>query len=288
MAAGDELRKYLIVPSQSSSSFQDPLSSQAAGLFLGPQSRPDTPRFHKSAVHKAETDNMEVDNPSQLAPLVSAHTSDVVVPLEGVMSLDDFLSAHQADHDAYVAAREKVQPAAKKLKTSNDANRPQPVAVGARSSKYTILLNEKSQALAIPQPAFEYEGDGVTKFKVTVSFPGLDNAEELQGLRDEGLFNSKQEAKEAVSKTAVEILERLVEEGRVQNRGKAKKPKGEPLQQLPKEKEEPGENYVGQLLGTYIRASQASPNANTQSSSAQRPALSHPTPTTSLAADGHV
>jgi hypothetical protein len=63
-------------------------------------------------------------------------------------------------------------------------------------------------------------------------------------------FNSKQEAKEAVSKSALAVLERLVEEGRVTKAGKAKKPKGEPGQQQSKE-EESGENFVGQLLGTH-------------------------------------
>lgn len=197
---------------------------------------------------------MEIDYPPQLASLASSHAGDdpVAIPLQGVMSLDDFLSAHQADHDAYMAAREAAHaPPAKKSKTSNSSTTAQPVAVGNRTSKYTILLHEKYQALAIPQPVYTYGGDSVTRFTVTVSFPGLDNAEELQGLQQEGRFNSKQEAKEAVSKSALAILERLVEEGRVSKAGKAKKAKGEPAQHLPKEKEEPGENYVGQLLGTY-------------------------------------
>ena len=209
---------------------------------------------------------MEVDYPSQPSTLTSAHTGNasVTVPIDGVMSLDDFLSTHQADHDAHVAAREAAKaPPAKKPKTSEDLTPPQPVAVGARSSKFTILLHEKYQALAIPQPVFTFNGNGVTGWAVEVSFPGLPNAEELQSLQEEGRFNSKQEAKEAASKTALTILERLVEQGRVAKAGKAKKPKGEPAQQQSKEKEESGENFVGQLLGLCNRSVHSSGPANT-------------------------
>lgn len=249
-AAGDDLREYLIVPSPASNQH----SIQSAAPPLKSESRPDTPRFHKSANHKAESINMEVDYPTQPTTLASGHAADaaVTVPLDGVMSLDDFLSAHQADHDAHVAARESAKaPPAKKSKTANNSSPLQPVAVGARSSKYTILLHEKYQALAIPQPVFTFHGNGVSRFTVEVSFPGLANAEELQGLKQEGRFNSKQEAKEAASKTALAKLEELEQEGRVTKAGKAKKPKGEPAQHQPKEKEEPGENFVGQLLGMH-------------------------------------
>jgi hypothetical protein len=194
---------------------------------------------------------MEVDYATHPSMVASAHAGDaaVTIPMAGVMSLDDFLSANQEDHDAFLAARKEANRPAKKSKTKSSTP-VQPVAVGARSSKHTILLHEQYQALAIPQPVFTYQGDGVTKFSVEVSFPGLANAEELQGLKEEGRFNSKQEAKEAASKSALAILERLVEEGRITKAGKAKKPKGEPAQQQPKE-EDPWENFVGQLLGTY-------------------------------------
>ncbi|KAJ4399329.1 hypothetical protein N0V91_009518 [Didymella pomorum] len=191
---------------------------------------------------------MEVDYATHPSMVASAHAGDaaVTIPMAGVMSLDDFLSANQEDHDAFLAARKEANRPAKKSKTKSSTP-VQPVAVGARSSKHTILLHEQYQALAIPQPVFTYQGDGVTKFSVEVSFPGLANAEELQGLKEEGRFNSKQEAKEAASKSALAILERLVEEGRITKAGKAKKPKGEPAQQQPKE-EDPWENFVGQLL----------------------------------------
>ncbi|XPS79782.1 hypothetical protein M3J09_011754 [Ascochyta lentis] len=194
---------------------------------------------------------MEVDRPTQPTTLASAHTggnATIAAPLNGVYSLDDFLATHQAEHDAHAATREAANaPPAKKTKKSHGST-PQPVAVGARSSKHTILLHEKYQTLAIPQPVFTFGGSSDTRWTVEVSFPGLANAEELQGLKQDGRFNSKQEAKEAASKTALAILEELEQAGRVTKAGKAQKPKGQPAYHAPKEKEEPGENYVGQLL----------------------------------------
>lgn len=168
----------------------------------------------------------------------------IAVPMAGVMSLEDFLSANQEDHNAFLATRGEANARPSKKSKTQPSGPIQPVAVGARSSKHTILLHEQYQALAIPQPVFTYQGDGVTKFSVEVSFPGLSNAEELQGLKAEGRFNSKQEAKEAVCKSALAILERLVEEGRITKAGKAKKVQGQPKE------EKAGENFVGRLLGT--------------------------------------
>lgn len=202
---------------------------------------------------------MEVDYAAHPSTVASAHTADapVTVPMAGVMSLDDFLSANQEDYDAFLAAREEGNARPAKKSKTKPLTPVQPVAIGARSSKHTILLHEQYQALAIPQPVFTYQGDSVTKFSVEVSFPGLSNAEELQGLKPEGRFNSKQEAKEAASKSALTILERLVEEGRVTKAGKTKKPKGEPAEQQPKE-EDSGTNFVGKLLGTYAPMLQSS------------------------------
>ncbi|KAF1923663.1 uncharacterized protein M421DRAFT_425555 [Didymella exigua CBS 183.55] len=249
-AAGDDLRKYLIVPPASSSSSSSSHLNQLASTQLAPDSRPDTPRLHKLANRKTESINMEVGHGAHPSTVSSAHIGydAVTEPVGGVMTIDDFLSANQEDHDAFMAAREKANALPTKKSKTKSSTPVQPVAVGTRSSEHTVRLHDLYQKLAIPQPVFMYEGDSITKFTVEISFPGLANAEELQGLKEEGRFNSKQEAKEASSKSALAILERLVEEGRVTNAGKTKKPKGESAQQLPKEKEEPGENFVGQLL----------------------------------------
>jgi hypothetical protein len=253
--AGDDLREYLIVPPTSSLPIEQSFSqNHGTTLPVIPESRPDTPRFHKSAKGKAEDINMEVEYPAPPAKLNSVHAGEdtaITAPLDGVYTLDDFLSNHQADHDAHIAAREATKaPPAKKSKTSNNSAAPQPVAVGARSSKYTILLHEKYQALAIPQPVFTYSGSSDTRWAAEVSFPGLANAEELQGLKEDGKFNSKQEAKEALSKRALGVLEELEKAGKVAKAGKTKKQQSEAIQSQSKEKEAPGENYIGQLLGT--------------------------------------
>ena len=247
-AAGDDLREHLIAPFASSSS-SNPVLSHLTRSFASTSSRPDTPRDHKSVNRKAvasSNSNMEIDYPTEPVAKTSAHAEDAgtAMPLE--MDVNEFLTTYQAEHDALMQEREEVKgPPEKKPKTNNVSATPQPVAVGARSSKHIILLFQRCQALAIPQPLFTYK-QSYTKWVVSVSLPGLDHVEELQNLEEDGKFNSKQEAKEAASKSALAILEQLVEEGRVAS---AKKLKGQPA--LPKEKEEPGENFVGRLLGTY-------------------------------------
>ncbi|KAF3002366.1 hypothetical protein E8E13_000255 [Curvularia kusanoi] len=186
-----------------------------------------------STIPKAEDTNMEVDSPTA-----------------GIMSLDDFLATHQAEHDELMKARQELKsPPVKKPKADNESSTPQPIALGARSSKHIMQLHQKCQALQIPNPSFSFSPfdtlDSGQKWVVAVSFPGLDNAPELQDLTEPSHFNSKQESKEAVSKSAIAILDRLVEEGRIIA---AKKAPGQPSQTPPKEKEEPGENFVGQLL----------------------------------------
>lgn len=248
-AAGDDLRESLIIPPASSSSSFSSHFNQFASSQFAPTLGPDTAQAAKP---KAEITDMEVDYPPRPSTIPSAHAGDAVtVPMDGVMSLDDFLSANQEDHDAFMAAREEASaPLAKKSKTKSSIP-VQAIAVGARSSQHTVRLHDLHQKLAIPQPVFTYIGNSVTKFTVEISFPGLADADELQGLKEEGRFNSKQEAKEASCKSALPILERLVEEGRITNAGKAKKPSSDPAHQQPSEKEEPGENFVGQLLGMH-------------------------------------
>ncbi|EAT81248.2 hypothetical protein SNOG_11540 [Parastagonospora nodorum SN15] len=133
----------------------------------------------------------------------------VQVPkLEGVYSIDDFMGKEaEARHAALKA--EKSAAASKKAVNTG------PVALGSRSSKHTIDLHAKYQALGIPQPMFNFHGDSSRGWSGDVGFPGLD-ADELQDIKVDAMYPSKQEAKEELSKLALEILTRLEEQGRIQ------------------------------------------------------------------------
>jgi hypothetical protein len=257
-AAGEDLKRYLIVPPSSSPSSSSPAASDSkisVSAHVGTDARYD----RRGSYDKAEKHKMEVDAPTQPPTLGSAHVEDPMsssTPLDGVFKIDDFLNKHKDAHQAQMLAREAKHaptagPPSKKTKGNENVAPLKPVAVGARSSKHTILLHEKCQALGIPQPLFNYGGGSETGWSVSVSFPGLDDADELQGLSEEKRFNSKQEAKEAMSQKTLAVLEELEKQGRVQKGGKSKNKKdagGQVVQQV-KEEKVPGVNYVGQLIG---------------------------------------
>ena len=269
--AGEDLKRYLIVPtlSSSSASLQSPSPAASDSKKTIPAHfSTDTIYEQTASTNKAEKRKMEVDTPTPLpTSFGSAHAEamDGSSPLDGVISMDDFMIQHKDAHQAQKHIKETKQtapPPSKKPKTPNGKATPLiPVAVGARSSRHTILLHEKYQALGIPQPLFTYGGGSETGWTVSVSFPGLDDAEELQGLKfeEERKFNSKQEAKEAMSQKALGVLEELEKEGRVKNGGKGKEKKGGGEGEgkvVEKGKEEnekgPGENYVGKLVGMFF------------------------------------
>lgn len=251
----DDLKRHLLIPSLR------PLASSPSFSNLGPAPTASPPLFHFNPRAETEVDrskahctdkadsNMEIDTPTQPPVFAPAHdeqkTTARVTPPTGIFSMEEFMKQHQEKHQAQREAMRSTPPA-KKAKTSENAP-PVPVAVGARSSKYTILLHEKYQGLNIPQPLFTYEGGSSSGWTVSVSFPGLENAEELQGIHDSRQYNSKQEAKEAVSQKAFAILEELEKEGRVRKTAKARKKIDEGAQVV--ERQQPEENYVGKLLG---------------------------------------
>jgi hypothetical protein len=152
--------------------------------------------------------DMEVDYPVQPASLPSAYAADDAVSnakLDGVFTMDEFLSNHGPEHATMKAAR--TASAAMKMPLGL-------VPVGARSSKHTIALHMKYQALRIPQPSFTFDDSQGEGWTVEVNFPGLEN-EELQGIKNSERYASKHEAKEGLSERALEILTRLEGEGKV-------------------------------------------------------------------------
>jgi hypothetical protein len=152
---------------------------------------------------KAEEINMEVDS------LPTAHaghdTAAAATKIEGVFSMEEFERGFKAQHAANKAAKSSPAPGPK-LGAA-------PVALGARSSKNTQDLHDKYQKLGIPQPVFKFEGGSNRGWKGEVSFPGLQ--EDLQGIKDDTVYSSKQQAKEELSGLAMVILERLEKEGTV-------------------------------------------------------------------------
>jgi hypothetical protein len=258
--AGDDLKKYLIIPSSppgsSPFSFSNPAfphttKSRASISSLAAEAE-HTRANVRDSTDKAEESNMEIDTPAQPPMSSSAHTEQKAMtsaaPPTGIVSMEDFMKQYQEEHQAQREER-RAAPSANKAKTSENATLPTPIVVGARSSKHTILLHEKYQALGIPQPLFTYEGGSIVGWSASVSFPGLDDAEELQGLSVDRKFNSKQEAKEALSQKTMAVLEELEKEGRVKKAGKGRKASvGGSLEQ---QKDDVEENYIGKLLGTY-------------------------------------
>ncbi|KAF2846972.1 hypothetical protein T440DRAFT_521391 [Plenodomus tracheiphilus IPT5] len=259
ISPAEDLKRYLIVPSS-------PLPTGPTSSPSGdpdPSSRPTGLGILRKQLDSTQNVNMEIDTPTQ-PTLPGAHTVDDPSK-HGVFKIEDFLAQHKAEHDASVRAQEAAAKTAKpsqtaevvpqlpvkEVKTAADVAPMTPVAVGARSSKHTILLHERYQALALPQPTFIYGGGSDLGWTVEVSFPGL-NIKELQGLKADGHFNSKQEAKEAASKLALAVLERMQEEGRIKKAEKLKKSGGiaggEQQREQEKEAKGSGSNYVGQLL----------------------------------------
>jgi hypothetical protein len=186
---------------------------------------------------------MEIDR----AVLTELSKDEVVQAprLDGVFSMEDFMGDYEANRAA-LKAEKSASNAFKRSAPSKSTPKPAPgpIAIGARSSKYKVAVHDKCQKLGIPNAFYEATGDAGSGFSGVVSFPGS-NLDELN-FKDEARYPSKTEAYEAVSKFAFEALEKAEQEGRLARFGRVKGP----AHQTPKEKEEPGPNYVGQLLGT--------------------------------------
>ncbi|KAF2681037.1 hypothetical protein K458DRAFT_310227 [Lentithecium fluviatile CBS 122367] len=155
--------------------------------------------------------------------------------------------------DAYLADHQSAAPSPPSASKSAQAAPLAPRAVGARSSKYIVLLHEKYQALGIPRPEFSFTGDSQIGWRGKVIFSGLFRGEEEGSgalvLEEKAFFGTKQEAKEKLSERTFEELERLEKEGKVRKRPKTKTAKEVvEVQRAAKREKGPGVNYVGLLL----------------------------------------
>lgn len=99
-----------------------------------------------------------------------------------------------------------------------------------------------------------------------MSFPGLESFSGLQNVPAQGPFNSKSEAKEAMSKTCLDLLCGLEEEGKLGTRAERKTSLASTVsetasnqQEENKKEKEVQENYIGQLLEFQRARSGAQP-----------------------------
>jgi hypothetical protein len=130
----------------------------------------------------------------------------------------------------------------------------------AKTSKFIVVLHDKVQKLGIPQPFFDFTGSTEEGWTAEISFPGVE-AEGLRGktLKNDKPYPNKREAKEAISKQALELIETTEADGQFDKFAKAKGF----AQQEPQEKTGPGPNYIGQLLGKSYLPSPPKASTNT-------------------------
>ena len=129
---------------------------------------------------------------------------------------------------------------------------PEPRVISARSSKNTIELHEKYQALGIQRPDFVFEGGSSEGWVVKTVFLGKE-------LSVEDPCGSKREAKEKLSEICLKLVKEMEAAGQLTKTPKAKKQKTENVEPTVTQVEkEPTVNYIGQLLGIFPPLSFAS------------------------------
>ncbi|KAJ4292445.1 hypothetical protein N0V90_009107 [Kalmusia sp. IMI 367209] len=166
-------------------------------------------------------------------PVPAAVHPEPAAPGEAqILSMDEFMASRTQTQSTPASQSAKAQPAG------------QPRALAARSSKYTIELNEKGQALGIPRPDFVYSGESLDGWSVKTEFLG-------QELVVEGPCGSKKEAKEKLSEKALNLLLELEKAGKFETRPRMKKQKIEIEPSPVRQQDKDPVNYIGQLLGAY-------------------------------------
>jgi hypothetical protein len=247
--AGDELLRHLGSPDADTIVT---LNRTSTAYKIG-----DIGEHVESADSRSSSDNpeaMETQTRTPPSPLIFAHTTTVENMasstlsggvMDRVLSLDAYLAAHQPSPESSTSPT--PQPATGPV--------PMPRAVGARSSEYTIKLNNMYQALAISQPRFDWESNP-NGWCGKVVFENVLETEDAQESRDLVLeektpFGSKQEVKEKLSQKAVEELEKLKGEGRLRKKLDEKRVEAAAMRMAEKRQREPVINYIGMLIGTY-------------------------------------
>jgi hypothetical protein len=153
-----------------------------------------------------------------------------------ILSMEEFMTQRRLSEQA--GAQPQAQGQAQPT--------PEPRIISARSSKNTIELHEKYQALGIPRPEFVFQGGSVEGWVVKTLFLGRE-------LSVQEACGSKQEAKEKLSEICLKVVKEMEDAGELVKTPKTKKMKkgGEDPPTTQTEKES-NINYIGQLLGMYI------------------------------------
>ena len=182
---------------------------------------------------------MEFDTPAMPLHTVPGNAASTgASALDDALSLEDFVAQEKEALAQGLAQRASL---AEKANSASNTSPVVPRPVGARSSKHTILLHEKYQALGIERPDFVFEGDSTAGWGVRMTFLG-------EALEGGGRYASKQEAKEALCVKAMALVESLEAEGKLQKSKKVRQP-NEAIS--PDRAKENGlvVNWSGQLLG---------------------------------------
>lgn len=258
MVNGDDLLQYLIVPGPQSTTASTSKGPRQDGSKDSSEVRRSQGKLQD--LHQdTPSGDMEIDTPAVLTLMPSANVEEKVNgldQLDGAQNRVYNLEAYMAAHPPPAAkSTPKTTP---KPTTSEDAG---PRPLGSRSSKYTIELHQKHQALGTPKPEFFITGSGDEGFSGKVVFAGIltddedGNGDVVVEDEDEG-FGSKQGAKENLSMKALRVLEKLEGAGRLTSKKEKKKKRKENASMQNEDEgeeksDEPVVNYIGQLLGTY-------------------------------------
>ncbi|CAI6339267.1 unnamed protein product [Periconia digitata] len=291
MGPGQDLLQHLIIPyhppftrPSTGTSPSSPADNDSAG-DNDSQDHPESQywryrgRFAQQALQPSSSMQAVNHSPTSTSPSVPV---DPTVETGTALSLDDYLKAHPPPtprSKSSVTHHPKPAKVTKSAKPAKPANAT-PVLVGARSSKHTIELHERYQALAIPQPEFTFQGSSVEGWWGSVTFRailGADRSTQDDDVLDlpsevklnengdvelfkRGPFTSKQETKEKLSEAALPVLAELESKGKVCKPPKKTKAKASAQGDQPeisKKEKEPIVNYVGQLL-EFQRSNDAS------------------------------
>ena len=125
-----------------------------------------TLRSRLQAKDEAERVDMQVDMPVLSDPLASMRAAQEVQS-HRIYKMEDYMAQQLEEHNPCEADTGNSL-AGKNSNTDEDLAPLKPIAIGARSSKHTILLNNKYQALGISQPIFSYEGASDSGWTVAV------------------------------------------------------------------------------------------------------------------------